>query len=478
MSDHDYDLVVIGAGAGGLTAAKFAAQIGARVALVEKDRLGGDCTWTGCIPSKSLIRAAKVAHDVRVANRFGLVTGPLKVEMGGVQRYLQAVVRAVYEAEPPEALERKGIAVVFGPAEFQDAHVVRVGERTLRAAKCLITTGAHPVIPSVAGLNAVPYVTYQQIFDSDHLPETLLVVGGGPLGMEVAQAYQRLGSRVTVVASRLLPKDDPEAVETMRRVWEREGISFVSGRAISARREGTAIVVATDRTEARGESLLVAAGRAPNVARLALERAGVKFGDEGIPVDDRLRTNVKHIYAAGDVLGGEQFSHVAGWQAFHAARNALLPGTQSGRLNPVTWVTFTDPEVAQVGVTERQARERFGNGINVARWDMSRVDRARCDGDEDGFMKIVTKADGTLVGATIVAARAGEMTGEFSVAIAQQLKIGDVASSIHAYPTYSTGIEQLASEHATRNWVLSAQGRLVRRLMGFTKRPHEMRGRS
>lgn len=477
MAKNDYDFVVIGAGAGGLTAARFAARLGARVALVERGRIGGDCTWTGCVPSKSLIRVAKAAHEIRTAQRFGIVTEAFDVRMKEVRAYIQGKVRQIYESTRPEALGREGIDILIGPAAFVNARTLHVGDRVMRGRRFLITTGASPVVPQIAGLETVPYVTYHHIWDNDHLPESLVVIGGGPLGVELAQAYHRLGSHVTIVAPRLLPRDDPEAANTLRRVFEREGIRLIVGRATSVRRDARAILVTSDGEETRGDCLLVAAGRKPNVHGLALERAGVVYSDRGIPVDDRLRTNVRHIYAAGDVLGSEQFSHIAGWQAFAATRNALLPGSASGRPNPIAWVTFTDPEVAQIGLIERQARDRFGDPVKVVRWELGRVDRAACDDEEDGFMKIVTGKNDAIVGATIVASRAGEMSGEMSLAVARQLTIGQIATAIHAYPTYATAIQQMASELATVNWVSSSQGRIVTRLMGFASRGRPLGGR-
>jgi pyruvate/2-oxoglutarate dehydrogenase complex dihydrolipoamide dehydrogenase (E3) component len=222
--------------------------------------------------------------------------------------------------------------------------------------------------------------------------------------------------------------------------------------------------------EGRGKNLLVAAGRRPNVEGLALDRAGVAHSERGIPVDDQLRTNIRHIYAAGDVLGGEQFSHVAGWQAFEATRNALLPGSSSGRPNPMAWVTFTDPEVAQVGMTEEAARRQLGEAVTVTRWDIARVDRAKCDDDEDGFIKLISDRRGVLIGATIVASRAGEMSGELSLAIARRLRVGDVATAVHAYPTYATALQQMSSQVATARWTSSAAGRFIGRLWGFAGR--------
>jgi pyruvate/2-oxoglutarate dehydrogenase complex dihydrolipoamide dehydrogenase (E3) component len=467
----EYDLAIIGAGAAGLIAARFAAQLGARVLLAERDRIGGDCTWTGCVPSKSLIRVAKAAHEIRTAQRFGIDDASCTVDMSQVRDYVQRKVQQIYQPTSPEALEREGIKVLLGPASFESGRALRIGARSVAARRYLVCTGATPVTPSLPGLARTPHFTYHDIFDHPQLPASLLVIGGGPLGMELAQAFQRLGSQVTIVAPRLLPHDDPEAADVLQRVFEREGIRWLQGRAIAVRQESAGVVVVSDATgEAHAENLLVAAGRRPNLEGLALDRAGVAYSDQGIPVDERLRTNVAHIYAAGDVLGGEQFSHVAGWQAFEATRNALLPGSSSGRPNPMAWVTFTDPEVAQVGMSEAAARQRLGQAIAVTRWDIARVDRAKCDDDEDGFIKLVSDRHGVLIGATIVASRAGEMSGELSLAIAHGLRVGDVATAVHAYPTYATALQQIASQVATARFTSSVTGRVVARLLGFAGR--------
>ena len=464
MATHDFDLVIIGAGSGGLTAAGFAAQLGAKVALVEKNRIGGDCTWTGCVPSKALLKAAKIAHEVRTASRFGVTANPPIVEMTKVRAYVRQAIQQVYQFEGPEELRKQGIEVIQGAGRFVDARTIVVGEQLVRSKTFLLATGARPRIPPIAGLNEVPFVTYEQIFDNDRLPRAMIVVGGGPIGMEMAQAYQRLGAQVTVVADRLLPKEEPEVREVMQRVFEREGVRFAWGRAKSARKEGDEIVVATDREEARGELLLIASGRKPTVAGLDLEKAGVNYSEGGIPVDDQLRTNVKNIYAAGDVTGGYQFTHFAGWQAFQAARNALLPGSSSGLTDLVPWVTFTDPEVAHVGLTEEQARVKFGENVKVCRWEMSRTDRAICEDDRDGFVKVIAKKNGILLGATVVNGRAGETITEFIVAMKQNMKVSDLAGAIHAYPTYSTAVQQLAAELAIERTLAGASGKIIRGL--------------
>ena len=459
-----YDLVVIGAGSGGLVGARFAAQLGAKVALIEKNRIGGDCTWTGCVPSKALIKAARVAHEVRTAARYGVSVNPPTVDMAAVREYVREAMHAVYEFETPEALAREKVDVIFGAAQFIDAATINVGEHTVRSKAFLITTGARPFVPALPGLNAVPFITYEEVFENDTLPKKMILLGGGPIGMEMAQAYQRLGSEVTVVTSSLLPKEEAEVQKLMQGVLEGEGVRFILQPARSARRHANAIFIITDNHKAQGDLLLVAVGRKPKVDGLQLEKAGVKYSSKGIQVDDRLRTNVKHIYAAGDVTGSYQFTHYAGWQAFQAVRNALLPGSSTGVSDLVPWVTFTDPEVAHIGATEEQARSQYGDRIEVHCWEMGNVDRAVCENDVSGFLKIVTKPDGAILGATIVGVRAGEAILELIVAMKQRMKIGDLAGAIHPYPTYSTAVQQMAADIAVEHLLSGTSGRLVRGL--------------
>lgn len=464
MTQAKYDLAIVGAGAAGLIAADFALHLGAKVALVEKDRIGGDCTWTGCVPSKALIKVAKVAHEVRSASRYGINAGAPGTDMARVRDYLEGAIAHIYKPTAPDALRQKGMDVFLGPTSFLDPWSIRTGDQVIRSKKFLIATGARPFVPPIAGLAEVDYRTYLNIFDNERLPASMIVVGGGPVGMEIAQAYRRLGSQVTVVAERLLPKEDSDARELMQEVFEREGVRFVWGRAQSCRQEGNAIRVSADKGQAIGEMLLIASGRNPNVNGLDLEKAGVKYSAKGIAVDTHLRTSAKHIYAAGDVLGGQQFSHFAGWQAFQAVRNALLPGKSAGFTNVVPRVTFTDPEVAQVGLAEQTARSTFDGHLQVRRWPLSKVDRAVCEGDTDGFIKIIATRDGTILGATIVAGRAGEAITELAIAMAHKLTIHDLAGTIHAYPTYSTGIQLMLTEMAVEARLSGTSGRIIRRL--------------
>ena len=464
MTKDHYDLVVIGAGSGGLVAARFAAQLGATVALAERNRIGGDCTWTGCVPSKALLKAAKITHEVRTAAHYGVISSAPAVDMVQVREYVRSAIQAVYRFETPEQLQGEGIDVIFGNAQFIDAATVKIGDRVVRSKKFLLTTGAQPLIPAIAGLHDVPYVTYENIFDNEVLPKTMIVVGGGPVGMELAQAYQRLGSQVTVVADRILPKEDADVQQLVRSLFEREGIRFVLEQAKSARKDGSSIVIAAEHQDVRGDLLLIAAGRKPSVDGLALEKPGVQYSARGITVDDHLRTNIKHIYAAGDVAGGYQFTHYAAWQAFQAVRNALLPGNSSGVTDLVPWVTFTDPEVAHVGLTEQQASTEFGSNIRVHRWNMDHVDRAVCESDTSGFMKLITKKDRTIAGATVVAARAGETIVELIIAMKEKMKIKELAGAIHPYPTYSTAVQQLAADMTVEKLISGTSGRIIRRL--------------
>jgi pyruvate/2-oxoglutarate dehydrogenase complex dihydrolipoamide dehydrogenase (E3) component len=463
-----YDLVVIGAGSGGLTAAQFAARLGAKVALVEKERIGGDCTWTGCVPSKALLKVAKVAHQVRAANDYGVCVEQPAVDMARVCAYVRQAIEAVYRHETPDRLAEQGIEVIIGAARFLNAHTLQVGERALWAKKFIIATGARPVIPPLPGLSAVSYLTYEQIFENDYLPQRLLVMGAGPIGAEIAQAYQRLGAQVALIDVGLLPREEPEVAQVMRRVLVREGIQFIEGLVTAVRQEGPQIIVRVKEREFQGEMLLVAVGRAPSVAGLNLEQAGVNYSAKGIPVDNQLRTNVRHIYAVGDcILDNHQFTHLAAWQGFQAARNALLPGSSRGVSQIVPWTTFTDPEVAHVGLTEAQARDKYGDKVRIVYREMDRVDRAVVENDRDGFIKVVYKKDGRLLGATIVAERAGEAITEFTLALRHSLKLVDLAEAIHVYPTYSTGVQQLAAELATDNVLDSILGKVIKTLSRY-----------
>ena len=344
--------------------------------------------------------------------------------MARVAAHVKQAIEGAYAAERPSVLAQKGIDVVEGAPEFLDRHTVRVGDRALEARRFLICTGARPAIPAIPGLSDVPYVTYERWFENERLPEHLLVLGAGPMGLEMALAYRRLGADVSVVGEELLGREEPEVRSFVAEMLGREGVRFLQGVVREVGHDGARFTVAAGDGELEGDTLLVATGRKPNVEGLRLERAGVAHGASGVTVDRYLRTNVRHVYAAGDVVGGPQFTHLAGWQAFQAVRNALLPGRASGVPAVVPWVTFLDPEVARVGLAEAEARVRYGDGVRVHRWDMARSDRAIADDEAQGFIKVVARPDGRVLGASVVASRAGELIGEYALAIQHDLRLG------------------------------------------------------
>ncbi len=465
--DNLYDLIIIGAGAGGLTAAGFAARLGVKVALIEKNRVGGDCTWTGCVPSKALLKAAKVAHTVRTAGEYGICTPDKtpQVDMVKVREYIRQSIADIYQHEPPQQLNNKGIEVINGAAHFVDAQTIKVKKQSLGAKKFIIATGASPYIPPIPGLQDVPYVTYLDIFDNIDLPERFLVIGAGPIGVELAQAYQRLGSQVTLIDIGLLPQEEPEVAEVLGQVFAREGLRFVKGLVKHVQQEGNEIVLTVNEQVYRGDMLLVAVGRAPHVTGLDLEQAGVTYSPQGIAVDKNLQTNIKHIYAIGDcVAGNYQFTHYAGWQGFVAARNALLPFNDKGTDKIMAWTTFTDPEVAHTGLTEAEAGQKLGDGVQTRLWPLNHIDRAVIENDREGFIKIIYQKNGKLAGATIVAERAGELITEFTLALERGLKLADLAQIMHVYPTYGMGVMRLAAEVSTEQVMNSFKGKVLRKL--------------
>lgn len=464
MSIPEYDLAIVGVGAAGLIAADFALQLGAKVALLESDRIGGDCTWTGCVPSKSLLKVATVAQHIRVASRYGLTTVAPATRLPQTRDFLHGTVAQIYAPTHPEALRKKGFGVHMGPTRFLDPYTLQVGQDRVRARRILICTGASPRRPDLAGLAQVPYSTYRDIYENEHLPARMIVIGGGPVGCEVAQAYQRLGTQVTLVAERLLPRAEPEVSALLAQVFSKEGMVLHAARALGVRREGPTIYVTTTQGELSTERLFIAAGRRPNIDQLGLEAARVRVTSTGIEVNRYLQTSQPHIYAAGDVLGGLQYSHLAGWQGFQAARNALLPGRSTGLTDCVPQVTFTVPEVAQVGLVESQARARLGGNLQCHSFELSKVDRAVSEDDSVGLLKIIAAGNGQILGATLMGERAGEAISEITLAMSNKIPLKRLASSIHPYPTYNSGWQFLATHLVMKQAFSGLSGRLIRAL--------------
>ncbi len=466
-----YDLVVIGLGSGGRIAAEFAVeQLGLRVAAVERGRVGGDCLWTGCVPSKAMIASAKVAHTIRHADRLAIGAQEPDIDLTAVWRRIGAVQAEIAATDDdPDRLRSIGIEIIEGEASVTGPHEVTIADRVLSTRYVLVCTGSRPLIPPIDGIATVDVLTSENLFAIDRPPDSLVVLGGGPVGCETAQALNRLGVEVCLVdlADRLLPRDDPTHAERLAEILRDEGVDVRLGAPVTRIREGgDGVNVTIGRLgRATAERLFVAAGRLPNVEPLGLDRLGIELTRAGVSVDARNRTTVPSIYAVGDVTGRALFTHTAGYDAVLAVRDMFLPG-RGNAPELVPWCTFTDPEVAHVGLTEAEAVERHGRRkVTIRRRGLEHSDRARTDATTNGEIAIVT-AGGRIVGAHAICPRAGELIHELALAIRSGMKLFDLAEMIHVYPTLSTEVGHLATEPgyalARRARLLAKAGRLRR----------------
>jgi pyruvate/2-oxoglutarate dehydrogenase complex dihydrolipoamide dehydrogenase (E3) component len=460
----EYNLIVIGAGAAGLTAAGFMGRVGGRVAIIERDKFGGDCTWVGCVPSKALLKVSKIAHSIRTAGQYGITAGPPEIDMTAVRAYVKQAVEDIGSRETPEIFSKEyDVESIIGEARFIDAHTIEIdGKRRMTAEKFIIATGARPTMPPVEGIDSVPYHTNETIFDNDRLPDHLLIMGAGPIGVEMAQAHARLGAKVTMMDSALLRQDEPEASDLMCKILEREGVTFVPSLVQSVQSEADTITATLQNgAVVQGDMLLVAVGRTPNVD-LGLEQAGVHYTQKGITVDNHLRTNVPHIYAVGDCTPAPKFTHYAGFQGGIAGRNATLPVVNSsGHDDVIPWVTYTDPEVAHVGQTEAEARRQHGSAVRVHHFSTAHGDRTVAENDVEGFIKLVYKGSDRLLGATIVSDRAGEMIFELLLVLKGKLSLTDITTMIHPYPTYNDVVKRAVADLVIQGLFEGMTGRAI-----------------
>jgi len=465
------DICVIGGGSGGLSVAAGASQMGAKVVLIEKGAMGGDCLNTGCVPSKAMLAAGHAAQTMRTAGAFGIDCIKPNVDWGRLHDHIHGVIATIAPNDSVERFEGLGVQVLQATASFIDRHTILAGDKKVRAKYFVVATGSSPFVPPIDGLDGIPYFTNENIFTNREAIGHLLVIGGGPIGMELAQAHRRLGAKVTVLeAIRLLMKDDQECAKIVIDHLRSEGIElYESGRNIRLNQDAHgAITVRCDNEQGEvcvtGSHLLIAAGRRANVAGLNLEAAGVDFSPRGIIVDARMRSSNTRIFAIGDVVGPYQFTHMAAYQAGIVIRNMLFKLPAKVDYSAVPWVTYTDPELAHVGITEEEANQS-GQTIRVLRWHMAENDRAQAERRSEGIIKVVTTRNGRILGATIVGLHAGELLQPWVLAISQKMKIGAMASMIAPYPTLSEASKRIAGSFYTDKLFSDATRRIVRWLM-------------
>ncbi len=466
------DICVIGGGSGGLSVAAGAAQMGASVVLVEKGAMGGDCLNTGCVPSKALLAAGEKAQAVRDAAAFGVKVNVPETDWAAVNQHVQDVIAAIAPNDSVERFEELGVTVIQAAGEFLDARTLRAGDVTIEARYFVVATGSSPFVPPIDGLDTIDYFTNENIFANKEPVEHLIVIGGGPIGMELAQAHHRLGAQVTVMEmARLLVKDDSELTKIVIDQLGEEGMTFYEGgRDLRFEKTGKGIAAycATDAGKqcVHGSHVLIATGRRANVDALNLKAAGVSYSPRGIDVDARLRSSNKRIFAIGDVAGPYQFTHMAAYQAGIVIRNMLFKLPAKVNYSAVPWVTYTDPELAHVGMSEADAKAT-GKDVRVLRWPFAENDRAQAERRTEGLIKVVTAKNGRILGASIVGLHAGELIQPWVLAISQKMKIGVMASMIAPYPTLAEVNKRIAGSFYTSTLFSERTRKIVRFLMRF-----------
>ncbi|HEX3129571.1 MAG TPA: mercuric reductase [Thermoanaerobaculia bacterium] len=443
-----YHMVVIGAGTAGLVSAAGAAGLGARVAIIERNLMGGDCLNVGCVPSKGVIRASRSWQEARQsAERFGgpAVDPQARGDFGAAMARMRRLRAGISVHDSAERFRGLGVDVFLGDGRFTGPDTIEVGGKTLRFRRAVIATGGRAAVPPIRGLAEAGYRTNETIFNLTELPERLVVIGGGPIGCELAQAFARLGSRVTLLDkySHILIREDADAAEVVQKAMLRDGVQLEFQAKVQEVRGRTVVI---EGREIEADEILIAAGRTPNVENLGLEAAGVKYGKKGVEVDDNLRTSNRNVFACGDVASRYQFTHIADAQARIVIQNALFFGRAKASTLTVPWCTYTSPEIAHVGLYEKEARER-GMEVDTLTVQLSTVDRAILDGADEGFLRLhLEKGKDRILGATLVAEHAGDMIGELCLAITHNIGLGKVASVIHPYPTQGEIVKKAADQ--------------------------------
>ncbi|APX12472.1 dihydrolipoyl dehydrogenase family protein [Tateyamaria omphalii] len=463
------DILVIGAGSGGLSVAAGAVQMGAKVVLLEGHKMGGDCLNYGCVPSKALIASGKAAYGQTHSAEYGVANAAPQVDYAAAKDHVAQVIAQIEPVDSQERFEGLGVKVIREFGHFVSETEVQAGETVIKARRIVIATGSSPLVPPIDGIDSVPYLTNETLWELRERPEHLLIIGGGPIGMEMAQAHRRLGSQVTVIeGDTALGKDDPEMADVVLTNLRREGIEIVEG-ALAEKiegGEGSVTVHTKDGRSFAGSHLLVAVGRKSNTDKLNLEAAGIETTRTGVKVDDSLRTTNRRVYAVGDVAGGLQFTHVAGYHAGVIIRSLLFALPSKAKTAHIPWATYTEPELAQVGLTEAQAQDAHGAKLEVVRFHYNHNDRAIAERKTDGLIKVMV-VKGRPVGVSIAGHQAGELINLWSLVIANNMKMSQVAAMVSPYPTIGEVNKRAAGAYFSPRLFESAA---VKRVVGLVQR--------
>ena len=469
----DFDLTVIGGGAGGLNVASGAVQLGARVALVEKDKLGGDCLYYGCVPTKALIQSAKVASLIKRSKEYGFNDTNISFDFKNVMAHMREVISKIGVNDDPKRFEDMGVKLFFGDGRFVDPHTFELNGRTITSKKFVISTGSRAVAIPINGLENIKYLTSESALELDSLPKSIIILGAGPIGLEFAQVFARLGVKVTVVEKmgQVLPREDKEISDTLESILKEERIEIHTCLSVlQVKEEGNQKIVVAEcsgqEKTFKADEFMLAIGRAPNLEGLNLEAAGVKVEHRNIVVNSSMRTTARNIWACGDVTGQYLFTHVAEYQAGLVVANALIPFMKrKANYRVVPWVTYTDPELGRVGLTEDEARQKYRN-IKVYKYDVKDLDRAVIEGEDKGIIKIVCTKKGKILGAHVLAPQGGELLHEFVLAMQNNLGVGSITRTIHVYPTLSQAVRRTTNKYYAEKifsgWIPKVTKKLIR----------------